>query len=195
MARGSSRNSYSSSQPASLGWAMGFGCRRAAARAMWAMRERTNSKKTPQRQDTRLPATTLATTLAMASCGRSSGRGSGVGLGAAVSYHHGLRFPRAAVSTGWAVCTNGRRRRSQQKRSMAPDGQAQAAVYIAQAPNVTRLCQVLFREPRPIQCTVCQPRNWLTLSSSQRSQRSQRSQGSPLQRSRSRTRRRLLRPL
>ncbi|UKZ71736.1 uncharacterized protein TrAtP1_012684 [Trichoderma atroviride] len=103
-------------------------------------RATTNSKKTPQRQDTRLPAT-LATTLATAS-GRSSGRGSGVGLGAAVSYHDGLRFPRAGFAQ------NGGRCRSKQKRSLAPNGQAPAAVYIAQAPNVTRLCQVLFREPR-----------------------------------------------
>lgn len=155
MTRGFSRNSYS--QPALLGWAMDFGCRRAAARVMRATRATkamralrlksattratTNSKKTPQRQDTRLPATTLATTLAMAS-GRSSGRGSGAGLGAAVSYHDGLRFPRAGFAQ------NGGRCRSKQKRSLAPNGQAPAAVYIAQAPNVTRLCQVLFREPR-----------------------------------------------
>lgn len=110
MARGFSRNSYS--QPASLGRAMDAGCRRAAARAMRAtkaMRARrlksaatratTNSRKTPQRPDTRLPATTLATTLAMAS-GRSSGRGSGVGRRAAASYH-GLRFPRGRVCAEW----------------------------------------------------------------------------------------------
>lgn len=106
------------------------------------MRAKTNSRKTPQRQDTMLPARTLATTLAMASCGRSSGRGEGVGLGSAVSYHDGLWFPRAGL-----FAQNGGRRRSKQKQSIVPNGQAQAAVYIAQAPNVTRLCQVSFREP------------------------------------------------
>lgn len=99
MTRGFSRNSW----PASPDWAMGFGCRRAAARAMRVRRLRsattratTNNRKTPQRQDTMLPGRTLATTLAM-SCGRSSGRGSGVGLGSAVSYHDGLWFPRAGL--------------------------------------------------------------------------------------------------
>lgn len=175
MARGFSRNSYS--QPASLGWAMDSGCRRAAARAMKATkamralrlksattRATTNSRKTPLRQDTRLPGTTLATTLAMAS-GRSSGRGSGVGLGAAVSYHDGLRFPRADSFR------NGGRCRSKQKRSTAPDGRRQRR-FILRRPQ-TSLAFAGFCSLSRVQCSVCQPRNWLTLSSSQRSQRSQ----------------------
>lgn len=178
MARGFSRNSYS--QPASLGRTMGSGCRRAAARAMRATkamralrlksvatRATTNSRKTPLRQDTRLPATTLATTLAM-SCGRSSGRGSGVGRRAAASYH-GLRFPRESLrrmadgvdpsrSDRWLQ--TGRRQRR----------------FILRRPQ-TSLAFARFCSVSRVQCSICQPRNWLTLSSSQRSQRSQRWQG------------------
>lgn len=154
---------------------MGSGCRRAAARAMRATtamralrlksattRATTNSRRTLQRQDTRLPATTLATTLAAS--GRSSGRGSGVGRRAAVSYHGGLRFPRTESFRRMADGVDPSR-----SDHWLQTGRRQRR-FILRRPQ-TSLAFARFCSVSRVQCSVCQPRNWLTLSSSQRSQR------------------------